>query len=248
MLISNLPEPYKTMAKFFRERASILPTSQQYSRLDSFDWLRCTGQDNVHHHKFWRDLFNGHIPNSIPIDILSYYEDKSGKRLDYVPGSGAARVSTEPLPNLDGFIVDEEASSEDKIVFVKKPVEPVLPKSWEDLGHISGFWTESASGIRAGNGFYSSGSNKNLFDTKEQADASIALAQLSQLRKVYRQGWEPDWNDKVLKWVIYPCNNKLYTGDFRSGNHFLSFKSLDVAVLFLENFEELIKKALPLMS
>jgi hypothetical protein len=246
MLISNLPEPYKTLAEFFRSESHITQRHVSYPHLISFDWQVCTGTTQPHHGKFWRDLNEGGIPNSIPIGILSYYENKSGKRLDYVPGSGAARVSTEPLPNLDGFVVDEEASTEDKIVLVKKPA--VLPKSWEDLGHISGFWTESASGIRAGNGFYSSGSNKNLFDTKEQADASIALAQLSQLRKVYRQGWEPDWNDKVLKWVIYPCDNKLYTGDFRSGNHFLSFKSLDVAVLFLENFEDLIKKALPLMS
>jgi hypothetical protein len=245
MLISNLPEPYKTLAEFFRSESHITQRHVSYPHLISFDWQVCTGTTQPHHGKFWRDLNEGGIPNSIPIGILSYYENKSGKRLDYVPGSGAARVSTEPLPNLDGFVVDEEASTEDKIVLVKKPA--VLPKSWDDLGKITGWYVNGHSNLQTISSVAFEG-NKNVFDTKEQAEAATALAQLSQLRKAYRQGWEPDWNDKVLKWVIYPSNNKLYTGDFRSGNHFLSFKSLDVAVLFLENFEDLIKKALPLMS
>jgi hypothetical protein len=246
MLISNLPEPYKTLAEFFRAKAGIPPTAQNYDKLNCFDWEACTGLSNPSHGKFWGDVYAGTKPSYLPIGILSYYENKSGKRLDYVPGSITTRVDLALPVNLGDFIVDEEASTEDKIVLVKKPA--VLPKSWDDLGHISGFWIEGVSGIRAASGFITADSNKNLFDTKEQAEAAVALAQLSQLRKVYRQGWEPDWNDKVLKWVIYPCDNKLYTGDFRSGNHFLSFKSLDVAVLFLENFEDLIKKALPLMS
>jgi hypothetical protein len=247
MLISNLPEPYKTMAEFFRSRASILPTSKQYIRLDSFDWLRCTGQDNVHHHKFWKDLASGQIPNYIPIGIFSYYENKSGKRLDYVPGSGAARVSIESLPNLDDFIFDQEASSENMIVFVKKPVEPVLPKSWEELDHVSGVYVDSESRTHTLHGPIKE-QNKNVFATPEQADASIALAQLSQLRKVYRQGWEPNWSSNEVKWCIYFSDKELITGSLFSVRYFLSFQSKEVAVLFLKNFEDLIKKALPLMS
>lgn len=246
MLISNLPEPYKALAEFFRAKAGIPPTAQNYDKLNCFDWEACTGLSNPSHGKFWGDVYAGTKPSYLPIGILSYYENKSGKRLDYVPGSITTRVDLALPVNLGDFIVDEEASSEDKIVLIKKPA--ALPKSWDDLGHISGFWTESASGIRAGNGFYSSGSNKNLFDTKEQAEASIALAQLSQLRKVYRQGWEPCWVGGGKKWCIYPSDDKLHAEPFLSANHFLSFQSKEVAELFIENFEDLIKKALPLMS
>lgn len=248
MLISNLPEPYKTMAEFFRSESNTHPSHASYSQLISFNWEECTGFSNVSHDKFWRDLANGQIPSYLPVGILSYYENKSGKRLDYVPGSGAARVSIESLPNLDDFIFDPEASTEDKIVFMKKPVEPVLPKSWEELDHVSGVYVDSESCVYTQHG-PTVGKNKNVFATPEQADASIALAQLSQLRKVYRQGWEPDWNDwQQEKWVLYPTTGVPRIAKFFQSNQFLSFQSKEVAQLFLENFKDLIKKALPLMS
>ena len=91
--------------------------------------------------------------------------------------------------------------------------------------------------------------NKNIFKTKEQALASLALAQLSQLREVYRQGWEPDWNsDNGYKWCILFKRNNVEIDVWNFNNHFLSFQTKKIAEEFLNNFKDLIIQARPLMS
>lgn len=104
-----------------------------------------------------------------------------------------------------------------------------LPKTWEELKEIKGYFVNSRSYISTFNGSCLL-DNRNLFATIEQAEASIALAQLSQLREVYRQGWVPG------------------EYSFVSINNFLSFQDEETRDLFLENFKDLIEKASPLMS
>jgi hypothetical protein len=53
--------------------------------------------------------------------------------------------------------------------------------------------------------------NSNTFFSKEQAEAAVALAQLSQLREVYRQGWVPDWTDGSEKHcILFYKNGQIY--------------------------------------
>lgn len=70
-----------------------------------------------------------------------------------------------------------------------------LPKTWDQLKYVRGFWVNSDSIIHPVNKCITAPLSRNIFATKEQAEASVALAQLSQLREVYRNGWIPDWND-----------------------------------------------------
>lgn len=123
-----------------------------------------------------------------------------------------------------------------------------LPKSWEELGKINGYVISSFSKIEEYKYIHTEIDGKNTFATKEQAEASIALAQLSQLREVYRNGWVPDFIDSNKKHCIFLIEDKITTDWFKISNHFLSFQDAETRDLFLENFRDLIEKSKPLMS
>ena len=123
-----------------------------------------------------------------------------------------------------------------------------LPKSWEELKEIEGYYINTNSGID-NSPCTAILENRNVFATKEQAEASIALAQLSQLREVYRQGWKPDYNNKNQnKHSIDFTNDKISKETYASYSAFLSFQDSKTRDLFLENFRDLIEKVKPLMS
>ena len=137
--------------------------------------------------------------------------------------------------------------------FKMEPKQPKLPKRWEDLEYIKGYYKSLTSGVS----FLDKeedeeleAADKNVFATKEQAEAAIALAQLSQLREVYRQGWEPDWNaieqEKFI--IIYTHRGNFECSVAVNIPNFLSFQSPEIRDEFLENFRDLIEKAKPLMS
>jgi hypothetical protein len=148
----------------------------------------------------------------------------------------------------EGYEIDKEQSTFENIVF--KEIEKGLLKSWEEIENLQGFFVDYGSDIRETDvDVMKSKANRNIFATKEQAIASIALAQLSQLREVYRQGWEPDWeNETQKKWCIRFYKGTLDIEDYCSTSYFFSFQSIEIAEQFLENFRELIEKARPLMS
>jgi hypothetical protein len=146
----------------------------------------------------------------------------------------------------EGYEIDKDNSTFELIKF--KEIKKQLPKSWEELERLDGCYVSLNSGLMQDYGFSLNYSNKNIFKTKEQAEASIALAQLSQLRDVYRQGWTPDWNDGKIKSCIVFYKNDLNIDSYHSSNNFLSFQSKEIAQEFLDNFKDLIIKAKPLMS
>lgn len=126
-----------------------------------------------------------------------------------------------------------------------------LPKSWKEVEIIKGYYVtilceiEEVSAMQ----FEIDDSDRNIFATKEQAEASIALAQLSQLREVYRDGWVPDWSaNEEDKFCIEFYNGNISLEEWGGRSHFLSFQDEETRDLFLENFRDLIEKAKPLMS
>ncbi len=124
----------------------------------------------------------------------------------------------------------------------------VLPKSWEALGEISGFYVDSSSDTNKSTKGTAEQHNKNTFATKEQAEASIALAQLSQLIKVYNDGWVADWSNRSEnKYCIRFCKNGLLKEISNFSSNFLSFKDAETRDLFLENFSDLILTAKTLL-
>jgi hypothetical protein len=147
------------------------------------------------------------------------------------------------VPN--GYEIDKEKSTFENIVF--KEVKKELPKTWQELQSIKGAYTISNIVHETAFLFAESG-HKNVFATKEQAEASLALAQLSQLREVYRNDWKPDWKNDKEKYCIYFNGNKIQKDIYFSTNVFLSFQDKETRDLFFENFGNLIEQAKPLMS
>lgn len=122
-----------------------------------------------------------------------------------------------------------------------------LPKSWEELQKIDGYYVQGRDSTAGHTDQYTNLQSRNIFATKEQAEASIAMAQLSQLMKVYNDGWEPDWSSETNKYNIYFYKKDIYIGHIIYARCFLSFKDKKTAELFLENFRELIEQAKPLL-
>lgn len=124
-----------------------------------------------------------------------------------------------------------------------------LPKTWEEITY-DGYYTTFDSKIDRSNRYvkFNKASRKNEFATKQLAEASLALAQLSVMREIYRQGWQPDWhNGQETKFVIMCWNGLVTTAQTFRGNHFLAFQSYQVRNLFLKNFKKLIYQAKPLL-
>lgn len=134
-----------------------------------------------------------------------------------------------------------------EIKIVEKQQIKLLPKTWEGLSSISGYYVTPIATVRALHGVYVSDHNKNIFPTREEAEASIALAQLLQLRDVYNGDWRPDWTDKVDKHCIMICRNHPIVGALYDVQAALAFQSKELAQQFLKNFKDLIEIAKPLL-
>jgi hypothetical protein len=146
-----------------------------------------------------------------------------------------------------GYEIDKEKSTFETIIF--KEVKNEIPKTWEELKVIKGAWVTEKSMVLRACTITVDEINKNVFATKEQAEASIALAQLSQLREVYRNGWVPNWRDgSELKYSIFFSDDKIIEETLSTASVFLSFQDEKTRDLFLENFKDLILTAKPLMS
>ena len=144
-----------------------------------------------------------------------------------------------------GYEIDKENSTFEKIVF-KKIAD--LPESWENLIKIDGYYVSSQSDIKYCYENCADSINRNVFPTKEEAEACIALAQLCQLRDRYNGGWKPDWdNDEEPKYAIKISNNRTTKCVLTVTSSVLSFKSAYLRDEFLENFRDLIKKTKSLL-
>ena len=151
---------------------------------------------------------------------------------------------------INGKVIDLENSdlSVGKIVFKKKEKE--LPTKWEDLKKLKGYYVNDLSEI-----FYLRNANmtisKNLFPTKAEAEACLALSQLCQLRDAYNGEPLADWcdwtNSNQKKYCIVIYKGEIYKDDNVNISNILSFKTEKLRYKFVENFRELIETAKPLL-
>jgi len=119
---------------------------------------------------------------------------------------------------------------------------------WKNLGEIDGYFVDTNCGIHRFCSLVSKPTHKNIFPTKEEAEACLALSQLCQWRDKYNEGWKPDWNDKNnKKWTIIIFSNDIIAHSYFDTHSVLSFKSAEIRDKFLEDFYELIEIAKPLL-
>ena len=145
----------------------------------------------------------------------------------------------------EGYEIDKEKSTFEKIVF--KKVDD-LPKSWDELKKISGAYVNENSKICDSKMVATYNFYKNMFPSKEEAEACLALAQLCQLRDRYNGGWKPDWEEHTeRKHCIEFCKNVITKYEVSISRKVLHFKTEELRDRFLENFKDLIEIAKPLL-
>lgn len=135
------------------------------------------------------------------------------------------------------------------LYFKGKWAEKLEEKSnWENFGFVRGYYISSSSGMVKYNLYPGDKYNKNVWPTKEEAEAALALSQLCQWRDKYNEGWKPDWaNNRERKHCII-IHKDLPQKDSRFHiRTVLAFKTIDIRNRFLEDFEDLIKVAIPLL-
>jgi len=124
-----------------------------------------------------------------------------------------------------------------------------LPKSWEEfcenypVEDAECYLDEDSRICERFVGCRDAQFDKNVFRTKEQAEAMLAFIQLIRLRDVYRQGWEPILEDKSYKFNIINVSGIIIDNWSCNVSSPLSFQSIEIRDLFLENFRDLIETA-----
>ena len=136
-----------------------------------------------------------------------------------------------------GYEIDKEKSTFENIVF--KLAKKELPKRWEELKLIDGYYYNVHSELNLASEYSTVAENYNVFATENQAKCALAMAKLSQVMAVYNDGWVADWdNDTQEKYVIVKFRNKIQINDGSLYKEFLTLKSQELALLFLQNFRE----------
>lgn len=142
-----------------------------------------------------------------------------------------------------GYEIDRQKSTFEKIVFKKVNPLSELPEDWEEYCehtknrtyYTYSPYNESHVNETAAHGFYGE------FSTKERAEQFIALGKLLQLRDYWIGNWKGN-SDNI--YVIYKnvIMAVVHNNDFP-----LAFPTREMAKRFKNCFEELIKQAYPLV-
>lgn len=122
--------------------------------------------------------------------------------------------------------------------FEQKAPAPTFEEAWEETDRIyepkSEYDKEEFGG----------------YPSQELADASEALRRLLFLRDYYNEGWQPDWDNSSLKYIVYikVDNGYNFIIDYRAKYpRVLHFKSKEIAEKFLKEQKELLEMAKPLL-
>ena len=151
----------------------------------------------------------------------------------------------------EGYEIDKEKSTFEKIVFKKKDTKP---RSWKEYLELStGFdgagidW--NCGGVQT-TGLHHRG--KAIVPT-HLAQPFIAMMQLMSLRQAWIGNWEPDWNEPDwndetrVKWNIICLQNQVCLCDTLIKSRVLSFPTKEMAIDFMNCFRVLLEIAKPLI-
>ena len=129
-------------------------------------------------------------------------------------------------------------------------LSPIKPKTWEEfcksLPVFGEFFISSNSEIDTA---YKSNrrinEDRNLLESKEGAEAILALIQLIRLRKAWVGEWDPEKTGTSIHYIQSTVDGRL-TISFVSRymyRHTLTFPSESIAKQFMECFRDLLNKA-----
>lgn len=122
---------------------------------------------------------------------------------------------------------------------------------WEDLENVEGYYVDYSYSTVEFHGRDGNACDRdyNVFKTKEQAEAAIALAKISQLLPVYNEDAFFHECNSYIEISKYKKSIAVYTypDDYSYHRNFLRFKDQDIALKFLEHNRDLIEQAKPLL-
>lgn len=136
----------------------------------------------------------------------------------------------------EGYEIDKENSSFEKIVFKEKKYEV---NCWEDLKHAPGMYIADNSCIIPALAGLVLPHNKNVFLNKKYAKSALALAQISQLLPYYDTN--VDWTSDDNKYCIEHIGNGIEIGTWLHRYCVLAFNTESEAYRFLKHNEQLVK-------
>ena len=154
----------------------------------------------------------------------------------------------------EGYEIDKENSTFEKIVFKKKDTKP---RSWEeyykqqiankkhgyyiddaDCSSVSVVWNEYA------------GVNKwrNVLPSKELTEAFLAMMQLMSLRQAWIGDWKPDWSSGYSSnYCVVGADDRFDVCILGKCRYALSFPTIEMAKDFMDCFKGLLEIAKPLI-
>lgn len=135
----------------------------------------------------------------------------------------------------EGYEIDKEKSSFEKIVFKKK----TGVNCWEDLRNIPGMYIADNSCIVPAAAGLVLPHNKNIFLNEKYAKSALALAQISQLLPHYDT--DVDWKNGSTKYCLACIGNNIEICFWASTRCVLAFNTYDEALRFLKHNEQLVK-------
>ena len=146
-----------------------------------------------------------------------------------------------PIP--EGMEIDKEKSTFECIKF-----KPIKPKRWRDDedNTFSGYFIAENTTIHNTIEVFNTDHNYNVFATKKQAKAALAMARISQIMaNDERFGGvftDEEWNDPCkYKFCIFRWSNVISVDCYTHCYNFLSFHTREQRDLFLEENEDLVK-------
>lgn len=149
-----------------------------------------------------------------------------------------------------GYMIDKAKSTFEKIVFKKKSDKPYSWEEYVEDGHIPKdvWWISDNCTIRNVTGLcHTVNGAKNLINSKEEAEAFLALMQLRQLRKAWIGDWERPEYGEAWYWYIVPTDGPalIMANDVQCSP--LTFPTKEMAEEFKDTFLGLINQAKILM-
>lgn len=141
----------------------------------------------------------------------------------------------------EGYEVDKEKSSYEKIVFRALP-DKGLPKTYDALQNVRGYCVGRNCEMYGEITLDLPDDNvHNTWPTREEAEASIALAQLCQLRDRYN-------GQTGIADCDYSASTPSAGSTTNHTNYLFRFKTVKLRDEFMKNFADLIEKAKPLLG
>ena len=153
----------------------------------------------------------------------------------------------------EGYEIDKEKSTFEKIVFKKK--EDTKPRSWEEYckqNYGKPQYYFAHVGIGVGMSIIAVETNqriyKDYFPSEELAFSFRAMMQLMSLRQAWIGDWEPNWSSfGEDKWCVMNNAGKFTVGVYGNISRSLSFPTEEMANDFINCFKDLLEIARPLV-